>query len=138
MANWRWFTQWHTKIFKLTGGRIGGNLAGIPIVFIDTIGRKSGQIRTVPIACYPYENDVAVVASNNGQDTDPVWWLNLQANPEVEIQLGTQRYRARAEEITGAAREAFWPQVVKLNPAQASHQSHTQRLLPIIRLRRLT
>lgn len=137
MANWLWFSKIHTKVFHFSGGRIGARLAGINMVFIDTIGRKSGQVRTVPIACYPYQDDVVVSASNNGLDTDPVWWLNLQANPEVEIQLGTKRFRARAEALGLEERNAFWPQVVKLNPPQAHHQSKTSRIIPLVRLRKL-
>lgn len=136
MANWLWFTKLHTKVFRLTGGRIGSNLAGIDIVFVDTVGRKTGQIRTLPIACYAYEDDIIISASNNGQDTDPVWWLNLQAQPEVEIQRGTKRYRVRAEEITGNERAAAWQVVIKKNPVQAHHQQKTQRLIPLVRLRK--
>lgn len=138
MANWLWFTKLHTKVFRLTGGRIGGNLAGIDIVFVDTIGRKTGQVRTLPIACYTYGNDIIISASNNGQDTDPVWWLNLKAQPEVDVQCGTKRYRVRAEEITGDERMAAWEIVIKKNPVQAHHQQKTQRLIPLVRLRKLT
>ena len=81
MANWKWFTKLHTTVFKISGGRIGARLAGIDMVIIDTIGRKTGKVRTVAVACYPYEQDVAVAASNNGQDVDPLWFKNLQAHP---------------------------------------------------------
>jgi len=138
MANWLWFSKVHAKVFRLSGGRIGARLADIDMAFVDTIGRKTGQLRTVPIACYPYQGDVVVSASNNGQDTDPVWWLNLKTNPDVNIQLGTKRYKVRAEEITGEEREALWPEIVKLNPPQAHHQQKTARLIPLVRLRKLS
>lgn len=137
MANWLWFSKWHTRVFHLTGGRIGASLAGIDMVLVDTIGHKSGLLRTTPIACYPYQGDVVVSASNNGQDMDPAWWLNMQAKPDIEIQLGTQRYKARAEEITGAEREALWQIIIKQNPPQAHHQKKTTRLIPLVRLRKI-
>ena len=137
MANWLWFTKLHTKIFRLTGGRLGANLAGIDIVFVDTIGHKSGQVRSVPIACYDYGNDLIISGSNNGQDSDPLWWRNLQAHPEVWVQRGTERYRVRAELISGDERDTAWQVVIKKNIAQVHHQKKTQRQIPVIRLRRL-
>lgn len=137
MANWKRFTRLHTWIFRRSGGRLGASLAGIPMVFIDTIGRKSGLVRTVPVACLRREGELIAVASNNGQDKDPDWWLNLKARPEVEVQLGTERYRARAEEVSGADREALWPEIVRANPMQKRHQAHTSRVLPVVRLRLL-
>lgn len=138
MANWKWFSKAHQAMFRLSGGRVGAKLAGLDMVIIDTIGRKSGQVRSVPIACYPYKGDVTVVASNNGLDTDPNWWLNLKHTPEVNIQLGKERYRARAEEMLGEERDAFWPQIITINPKQDAHQKKSTRLLPIIRFRRVS
>ena len=114
MANWQWFGKLHLKVFRATGGRVGASLAGIKMVMVDTIGRKSGLVRTIPIACYPYEEDITVVASNNGSDKDPIWWLNLQANPNVELQVGRKRYQAIAEQLSDEERDKHWPQIVKL------------------------
>lgn len=136
MANWSWFMRAHRKVFELTGGRVGAKLAGLDMIFVSTIGRRTGAVHTVPIACYPHEGDVLVVASNNGQDADPMWWKNLKAHPEVDAQLGTVRMRVRAEEVTGAEREALWRIIVQKNPIQARHQKNTSRLLPVVRLRR--
>ncbi|HSB95626.1 MAG TPA: nitroreductase/quinone reductase family protein [Spongiibacteraceae bacterium] len=132
MAGWKWFGRLHRKIYLATGGRIGGRLAGHEMAIIDTLGRKSGQWRSTPIACYPYAEHVAVVASNNGSDREPAWLLNIRANPSVYVQVGSQRYAALAQELSLAERNAFWPRVVELNPPQATHQSHTARLLPIV------
>lgn len=142
MAGWKWFGKLHRRVYLLTGGRIGGRLAGHDMALIDTIGRKSGQLRSTPIACYPYlENNrehVAVVASNNGSDNEPAWLLNIRANPAVYVQVGKQRYAALAEELNPIERAAFWPRVVELNPPQAVHQSHSRRLLPIVVFKKTT
>lgn len=137
MANYKLFGKLHLALFRLTGGRIGGRASGIDMVMLDTIGRKSGLTRTVPIACYPYDGDITVVASNNGSDKDPVWWLNLKANPKIELQLHTQRYLAVAEQLSDSERDAHWPEIIKINPTQIRHQRRSSRKLPVIRLRLL-
>ena len=137
MADWKLFSKVHQFVYRISKGRVGARLAGIDMVVIHCIGRKSGLGRPTPIACYPYGNNVAVVASNNGADKDPVWWLNLKAHPEVDVQLGRETFRVVAEEIVGQAREDFWPEIVRLNPTQQRHQDHTSRVLPVIYLRRV-
>jgi deazaflavin-dependent oxidoreductase (nitroreductase family) len=102
------------------------------MAIVDTIGRKSGQLRSTPIACYPYLEHVAVAASNNGSDREPAWLLNIRTNPDVFVQVGNQRYAARAQELNLEERNAFWPRIVALNPPQAVHQSHTDRLLAVV------
>ena len=137
MADWRIFSAAHQLVYRLSNGKIGSRLAGVDMVVIYCVGRKSGQIRPIPIACYPHGNNVAVVASNNGNDHDPVWWLNLKATPNVEIQLGSEKIKIVAEEVVGIERDKFWPEIVKLNPLQQRHQDHTSRLLPVVYLKRV-
>lgn len=136
MADWKIFSKAHQFVYRLSNGNIGSRLAGVDMVVINCIGRKSRLIRPVPIACYPYGNSVAVVASNNGNDHDPVWWLNLKATPNVEMQLGSEKVNIVAEEVVGIEREKFWPEIVKLNPLQQRHQDSTSRVLPVIYLKR--
>ena len=137
MADWKFVTVAHRALFRWSGGRVGASMGGIDIVMVDTIGRKSGKVRTIPIACYPCGDDVAVVASNNGSDKDPLWLLNLRAQPEVDIQLGRQRYRSRAEELSREEAEKLWPAIIENNPRQAQYREQSSRELPIICFRRL-
>jgi deazaflavin-dependent oxidoreductase (nitroreductase family) len=137
MADWKIFSKAHQLVYRLSKGKLGARLAGVDMVVINCIGRKSGQLRPTPIACYPYGNNVAVVASNNGNDHDPVWWLNLKATPNVEIQLRSEVFGVMAREVIGIEREEFWPEIVKLNPLQQRHQDHTTRVLPVIYLERV-
>jgi deazaflavin-dependent oxidoreductase (nitroreductase family) len=132
MAAWKWFGKLHRGIYLATDGRLGGRLAGHDMAIVDTVGRKSGQLRSTPIACYSYGEHVAVVASNNGSDQEPAWLLNIRANPAVYVQVGSQRYAARAEELSLDQRNAFWPRIVEQNPPQAVHQSHTDRILAVV------
>jgi deazaflavin-dependent oxidoreductase (nitroreductase family) len=91
----------------------------------------------VPIACYPYQDSVVVVASNNGMDQHPLWWLNLEANPKVFVQLGTERYEVVAEALKGEEREVFLPTIYSINPRQKSYAEMTERILPVIYLKRI-
>lgn len=136
MANWQWFGKIHTAVYKATGGRLGARLGGIDIVLVDTIGKKTGLVRTVPIACYPYNDSVVVVGSNNGQDKDPLWWLNLKAHPEVRVYFGRECFTAIARELHGTEREKIWPAIVRINPRQKHYAAITSRILPVVHLKR--
>jgi deazaflavin-dependent oxidoreductase (nitroreductase family) len=136
MANWKWFGKVHIALYKASNGRLGSRLGGMDIALIDTIGRKTGQIRPVVLACYPYHDGVVVVASNNGQDKDPVWWLNLKAKPQVNVCIGKNCYAAIAEELAGDERETFWPAITRINPRQIQYARMTSRILPVVYLKR--
>lgn len=136
MANWQWFTKVHKGIYSLSGGRLGANMGGQTIVMMNTIGRKSGQLRQVPVACYPYKNNVVVVASNNGMEKHPIWWLNLQATPIISIQLGEKKMQVCAEELKDEARESAWQALIKINRRQKHYQSVLpDRELPVVYLK---
>jgi deazaflavin-dependent oxidoreductase (nitroreductase family) len=137
VADWTFVTVVHKALFRWSGGRIGGKLGDINIVMVDTIGRKTGMLRQIPIACYPYGDSVAVVASNNGSDKNPVWLLNLRAQPEVDIQLGKERIKTKAEELSSDQAEELWPDIILNNPRQAEYKRKSSRELPIVYFRRL-
>lgn len=136
MANWKWFGTAHIALYKASGGRLGARLGGMDIALIETIGRKTGQVRPVALACYPYQEGVVVVGSNNGQEKDPLWWLNLQAVPEVKVHVGQKSFMAVAQELAGAEREAFWPAIIKINPRQKKYAKMTSRILPVVYLKK--
>ena len=138
MANWRWFTQLHDFAYRKTGGRIGDQLMGIPMLRLTTVGRRTGQTRTLPLACYSDGNDWVVVASNDGQDHHPAWWLNLEANPETRIQVGCDEHRVRACLADADERERLWPELVQVNPHYARYVKKTDREIPVVILRRLS
>ena len=135
MANWQWFTRLHRAVYLRTGGRIGAKLAGLHMLLLTTVGRKSGQARTLPLACYPDGDALVVVASNNGQDHDPAWWLNLQHDPLATVRFGREERRVRAELAGGAERERLWPWLVEQNPQYAGYARKTAREIPVVVLR---
>ncbi|MBW2287286.1 MAG: nitroreductase family deazaflavin-dependent oxidoreductase [Deltaproteobacteria bacterium] len=135
MANWAWVTKVHRAIYQKTDGRVGARLAGLPMCLLTTVGRKSGLLRTLPLACFPDGDDLIVVASNNGQEHDPAWWLNLREQPEAEVQFGRERRRMTASRATPEEQARLWPWLKQRNPAYARYDGRTEREIPIVILR---
>ena len=136
MLSWKHFGKAHAALYRLTGGRVGARMGAIGVALVETIGRKSGEARTAPIACYPYKDSIVLSASNGGQERHPAWYLNMQANPEVNVQLGRDRYRALAEDVPDDEREALWQGIIEVNPHQSGYIEKTQRKIPLVWLRR--
>ena len=136
MANWRYFGKLHSGLYRLTGGRLGARMGWIDVALIETIGRKSGKTRVTPLACYPWKDSIAVSASNDGQEHHPAWYLNLQANPRVSVQLGSKRFDAIAEEVSGDEKEALWKVVTDINHHQTKYRATTSRDIPLIWFRK--
>jgi len=136
MLNWKHFGKVHAALYRLTGGRVGARMGWIDVALVETIGRKTGQRRRVPIACYPYRDSIVVSASNSGKDTHPAWYLNMQANPDVAVQVGGERYNAIAEDVADSEREALWHTIVALNKHQGEYLEKTHRRIPLVWLRR--
>ena len=91
--------------FRANGGRVGGPLAGIPMILIHHIGAKSGIERVTPLAHTPLgDGRYAIVASNGGSPTHPSWYYNLKANARFEVEMGTETFTVEAEELDGSAR----------------------------------
>ena len=89
----------HERIYKATDGRVGHRLLGVPTLLLRTTGRRSGETRTNGLVYARDGADYLVVASKGGSDQPPAWLLNLEANPEVEIQIGRERQKARARAV---------------------------------------
>ena len=136
MLSWKDFGRVHAFLYRVTGGRLGARMGGIDIALVETTGRRSGQLRTVPIACYPYRDSIVVSASNSGKETHPAWYLNMQANPDVKVQFGRDRYCAVAENVADAERASLWHQIVELNPHQEGYREKALRKIPLVWLRR--
>lgn len=126
------FVKTHISLYRLTGGRVGAKLAGLDHLLLTTTGRKSGKRRTIPIACKRQHNTLLVVASNNGQDRHPAWYLNLQANPEVEVQWGPEKRATRARTATPEERATLWPGLTTYNPMFARYEKRTSREIPVV------
>ncbi len=95
-------------IYRLTGGRVFGSLDGNPILLLTTTGRKSGQPRTAPVIYLPEDDRLIVIGSNAGNLRAPAWALNLEANPDAEVEVGRDRRPVRARVASGDERAELW------------------------------
>jgi deazaflavin-dependent oxidoreductase (nitroreductase family) len=121
--------------FRASEGRVGGPLAGTPILLLHHIGAKSGIERVTPLACSPQgDRHYVIVASNAGSPTHPGWYYNLKAHPTVEVEVGTETFMVRAEELEGAARDALWSKLVAASPSLTKYQAKTARQIPMLML----
>ena len=123
----------HRLLFRATDGRIGGRIMGMEVVILSTTGRKSGARRTNMLTT-PIADDrrVMLVASWGGDDRHPQWFLNLRANPDVEITRGRTTRPYRAREATAAERAELWPQVVQRYRGYGQYQTRTEREIPLV------
>jgi deazaflavin-dependent oxidoreductase (nitroreductase family) len=139
MADYEWFMKIHRFVYHHSGGRIGGNLGGIPMVLMYTVGAKTGLIRMVPLQYYPGDPaGILVLASNNGQPKAPNWYYNLKAHPDIDILVGRERRRVHAEELSPERRAEVWSEMRKQNKAIDTYVMKAGRLLPIMLLRTMT
>jgi len=129
----RCITGMHTALYRLSGGWVGGWI-GVPILLLTTMGRRSGKRRTQPLLYLTTDQGYALVASYGGSDRHPDWYLNLQANPEVEVQVGPLRKRMRARTAASERRAELWPRLVALYKDYDAYQSRTQREIPVVEL----
>ena len=100
-------------------------------------GRKSGETRKFPLIYGRDGNDFLVVASKGGAPEHPGWYRNLTANPEVEVQVGTERFRAKASTVEGTERSKLWEQMVGIYAPYAAYQKKTERRIPVVVLKRV-
>lgn len=137
MASWQWFGNAHRAIYRMTKGRIGASLAGRPMLLLTTTGRKSGEPRTTPLSYLRDGDDCVIVASNNGGDLHPAWWLNIAVNSEAKIEVGSEAWAVEAKRAEGDAYERLWPMLLAYNPQYKGYQAKTKREIPVVVLRRV-
>lgn len=125
-----WF--WHKRLYRWSGGRIGARMANLPVLLLETVGRRTGAPRTNALTYLPRGEDCIVVASLLGEPKHPAWYLNLVARPEVFVQVGRRRYAARAREAEGSERETIWDELVAVSPDYAQYRDRTERRIPIV------
>ncbi len=133
------FSRIDPVLFRWTNGRFSGmGPPYMPMLTLTVVGRRSGKPRSVHLACLERGGDYLVVASAMGQERHPAWRYNLEANPEVEVQVRGERFRARAEILSEAEKSAIWDDVHATIPQMKVYESRTAREIRVFRLRRLT
>jgi deazaflavin-dependent oxidoreductase (nitroreductase family) len=131
------FNQGIIDEFRANAGQVGGGFAGAPVVLLTTKGAKSGKTRINPLVGLPDDDGtIYVFASKAGAPTSPDWYHNLVANPEVEVEFGTDKFTATATPVTGAARDEIYERQKGLMPAFADYEQKTTRTIPVVALTR--
>ncbi len=129
----RWMTRINTWLYRLTGGRVGGRFrGGAPICLVPVKGRRWGLPRTVALSYLRDGENVVLVASKGGMSHHPLWYLNMEVHPDVEVQIGSARQPMRARRATAEEKAALWPRLVALYPDYATYQARTTRDIPVV------
>jgi deazaflavin-dependent oxidoreductase (nitroreductase family) len=126
----------HRALVKLSGGRFGWKASQMPVLELTTTGRKSGQKHSVMLTSPIQEGStIVVVASGGGNDTHPAWFLNLRADPDVEVAYqGRPRQAMKAHVADAQERARLWPIVVADHKNYADYQTKTEREIPLVLL----
>ena len=126
------FGEEHVRRYRETDGQEGHDWQGSQVLLLTTVGRKSGEERTTPLLYGRAGDDYLIVASKGGAPEPPAWYLNLQANPEVELQVWGDRFKARARTASAEEKPELWKTMVGHWPAYDEYQEKTDRDIPVV------
>ena len=129
----KWMSRLNTWLYRRNDGKgLGGTFKNIPVALLTTTGRKSGEPRVSPL-CFLRDGDrVVVAASRGGSDKNPMWYLNLKANPTVAVQIKDDVRNLNARDATDDERSRYWPKLVEMYPTYDDYQSWTDRVIPLV------
>ena len=131
------FGNEHVRSYRDTGGELGHDWKeGSSVLLLTTKGRKSGQERTTPLIYGTADDSYVIVASNGGDDTAPGWFANIEADPDVEVQVLDDVFPARARTATPDGKPELWEQMVGHWPHYDAYQERTDREIPVVVLER--
>jgi len=131
--------DWNTKIideFRSNEGRVGGPFEGAPLLLLTTTGAKSGAQRVHPVMYMAGDGTLYVFASKAGAPSNPAWFHNLVAHPNVTIEMGPEKFDATARVLTGPERDRVYAEQARRYPGFAEYQEKTSRLIPVVALDR--
>src|SRR6266851_5412337 len=104
----RLFDALHVFWYRLTGGKVGGQAQGLPILLLTTTGARSGKQHTIPLGYFEADGQAVIIGSNGGQDTQPAWYFNLKHNPRARIQIMDKQSEVSAEIVAPEMRDQLW------------------------------
>jgi deazaflavin-dependent oxidoreductase (nitroreductase family) len=128
---------WNRKIieeFQANGGKVGGPFAGAQLLLLHTTGARSGRQRVNPMVYLDLEGHRYVFATRAGSDTNPDWYWNLVAHPDVSAEVGTEKYQATARALSGDDRDRIYAEQARRSPGFAEYERMTSRVIPVVEL----
>lgn len=118
--------------FRANNGKVGGRFEGRPLLLLHTRGAKSQQERINPVAYTRDDGRLVVIASKGGAPTNPDWYYNVVANPQVKVEVGTEQFQAHGEVAEEPERTRLYDKMVEIMPGFDEYRRRTQRVIPVI------
>lgn len=118
--------------FRANDGKVGGYFVNTPLLLLHNIGAKSGEPRINPTAYMMDGERYVIIASNAGRDTHPGWYFNVKANPDVTVEVGTEKFEARASIAEEPVRTQLYDRMAEINPGFAKYKLKTKRVIPVV------
>lgn len=128
----KWMSRGNTWLYKTSGGRRGATFEKAPVALLTTTGRKTGQPRVSPLLFLRDGDRVIIAASKIGSEKNPLWYLNLKADPKVRVQIKKEVLDLQARDASDDERAKYWPRLVAMYPTFDDYQSWTDRQIPIV------
>lgn len=128
-------TETHVALIRLTHGRFGARMGNLRLCILTTTGRKSGVERHNPLAWFPHDDGLVVIASAGGSNHHPAWYLNLVANPSVSVEIDGVDRPMTARTASAAEKAQIWPGIVAKAKNFEGYQARTSRNIPVVILR---
>jgi deazaflavin-dependent oxidoreductase (nitroreductase family) len=134
------YENWNQKIideFRATGGQVGGQFAGAPLLLLSTTGAKTGRKHTTPVMYLADGGRSYVFASKAGAPTDPDWYRNLVSHPRATVEVASETFEVDAEVVTSTERDRLYAIQSERYPGFAEYQEKTTRVIPVVLLQRV-
>ncbi|GHO49803.1 nitroreductase family deazaflavin-dependent oxidoreductase [Ktedonospora formicarum] len=131
------FNDWNRRIieeFRAHGGKVGGPFEGVTLLLLTTTGAKSGQKRINPLTYLLDCERLFIFAAKGGSPTNPDWYHNLLAHPQVTVELGTEQFEATAVLLEGEERDQIYAKEMQAHPGAADYEKKTTRKIPVVEL----
>lgn len=125
------FIRDQVELYESSGGTEGTTMHDLPVVIMTTVGAKSGRIRKTPLMRVEHDGHYAAVASLGGAPKNPLWYNNVVAHPDVELQDGPAKMSMTAREVFGEERDLWWERAVEAFPMYDDYRQQTERIIPV-------
>jgi F420H(2)-dependent quinone reductase len=126
------FWKLHPWLYRISGGRLLGELVGMKVLLLTTTGARSGVPRTTALTYLDADGAYVVIGSFLGEPRHPGWVHNLRARPDATVQIGARRTAVRAREARGEERAKLWARVVAVQPDYRQYEGRTDREIPVV------
>ena len=126
------FSGLNVRLYRMSGGRIGGRMGRAPVLLLHHVGRRTGTPRVAPVLFLADGERLVVVGSKGGAARHPAWYVNLKATPETTVEVARRTVRVRARDADEDEHARYWPRLVGIYPSFELYRRRTDRPLPVV------